>query len=300
MKIKFDELKKFLSSDFEKKLLIEVENNLNSKSKIRFSNFAYAMRELIDIVLLRLAPNNNVKQCCWYEVPEIADGRDVSREQRIKYAIQGSLSDTILEIIDLEIDEDIKSMNKYISKVLSKYTHISEKLFNLNQSEVMQNAYDFDRKIRVFIKKTEEVVNLIEGKFEELINDTMINEIVSMENEIVLNELDILSTHSTIDDISDVCLKINNMSSHIISYTIHGNICVQLQYGSDGDVKRGDGSTGYITFPFTIDGECNIPEEFKQNMRISQKKFISSLSNALYESLNNHINVNVDTSKFYE
>lgn len=43
----FETLQKYLTTNFEKELFNEAINNLNSSSKIRFSNFSYVMRERI-------------------------------------------------------------------------------------------------------------------------------------------------------------------------------------------------------------------------------------------------------------
>ncbi|WP_414863271.1 hypothetical protein [Pseudomonas chlororaphis] len=42
--------------------------NLEDKqNKLRFNNFAYAMRELARHVLKRLAPDDKVLKCAWYK-----------------------------------------------------------------------------------------------------------------------------------------------------------------------------------------------------------------------------------------
>ena len=92
----FNNLENMLTNNFEKILLEEAINNLNSNSKIRFSNFAFVIRELIDIVLTRLAKDEDITNCSWYELPQNTE-RKVIRAQRIRYIIQGGFEENIFE-----------------------------------------------------------------------------------------------------------------------------------------------------------------------------------------------------------
>jgi len=77
---------KYLETDFEKKLFEATINNLlDIHNPLRYNNFSYVMRELLDHILKRLAPDECVKKYIWYTPP--ASEREVVRSQRIKYAI---------------------------------------------------------------------------------------------------------------------------------------------------------------------------------------------------------------------
>jgi len=89
------------------------------------------------------------------------------------------------------------------------------------------------------------------------------------------SELDSLSTHTFIDEVSDVEFDRIHIAKDSISLDGTCNISVQLQYGSDNDVERGEGavsSDSFIAkFQLEMDGNYNVE----------------------------HFEISVDTSSFY-
>ena len=61
---------------------------------LRLNHFATTLRELSRIVLKRLAPDAQIKACAWYA--QIRGQPDVTRHQRITYAVQAGLLDTFV------------------------------------------------------------------------------------------------------------------------------------------------------------------------------------------------------------
>lgn len=113
-------------------------------------------------------------------------------------------------------------------------------------------------------------------------------EIVNIENmltQIMLeelpDELDELSTHTTLDEVSDIDLDEIIIDGKSIFVKGNGVVSVELQMGSDGDQKRGDGFKSNDNFPF----DFNITLEYndKNELHIIE---IDTLK--------------VDTSSFYE
>lgn len=59
---------------------------------LRVNNFATGLRELSRILLYDLAPEKDIKACCWYEEEKNKDGAVIiTRAQRIKYAVHAGL-----------------------------------------------------------------------------------------------------------------------------------------------------------------------------------------------------------------
>ena len=50
---------------------------------LRFNNFAMGLRELSRIVLHDLAPDADIKVCCWYQEEKNKDGAVVFTRQRL-------------------------------------------------------------------------------------------------------------------------------------------------------------------------------------------------------------------------
>lgn len=130
-------MEEILESEFEVELFKAATYNLNQKeNKLRYNNFAYSIRELSRHFLYRLAPEENVKHCSWFK-EETEDGKP-TRTQRIKYAIQGGISDNMLNLLGFDsnnLNEEIRAIKKTIDS-LSKYTHINPETFDIDSKDV--------------------------------------------------------------------------------------------------------------------------------------------------------------------
>ena len=162
-----DELKKkllpYLKTDFEKDLLDAALWNLGeTDNKLRLNNFAYAMRELTRHFLERLAPDDQVRHAPWFinEVP--GNPSMITREQRIKYAVQGYLSDEYREkVLKLELQEVSKKLRDSINK-LSKYTHVNPDTFDVDSVFITDISYNIMEVTLIFfmtIDKANQLVN---------------------------------------------------------------------------------------------------------------------------------------------
>lgn len=129
-------------------------------------------------------------------------------------------------------------------------------------------------KFKIIIARSPKEKNIQIAGFEELFFNYLINDFPS--------ELDELSTHTTIETVSD--LEIHDLivnSGNEINVIGQGVVEVRLQYGSDGDERRGDGHYQYESFPF----------EFDLNLSYNpQKKLI----------VNESSSINIDTDSFYK
>lgn len=103
--MEIERIKNLLYSDFELELFEASLRNLrDNQNKLRFNNFAYSIRELSRHIQHNLAPDEEVINCVWYR-NETGDVGKLSRGERVKYAIQGGLTNNFVdtEILELEI-----------------------------------------------------------------------------------------------------------------------------------------------------------------------------------------------------
>jgi Holliday junction resolvase len=79
------------------------------------------------------------------------------------------------------------------------------------------------------------------------------------------DELDLLSTHTTIDEIVDVDIDEISINGKSILIKGDGVVSVELQYGSDGDQLRNDGfkTTDNYPFEFELTLEYNLNKELE-------------------------------------
>lgn len=95
---------------------------------------------------------------------------------------------------------------------------------------------------------------IIEG-FEELLLNYLISNMPY--------ELDEISTHTTVDNISDVEIhELHLKEKNVMKITGFGVIDVELQFGSGGDQRRGDGYIAFDSFPFDFNLEMELLEQY--------------------------------------
>jgi len=252
---------KYLETDFELNLLKSCHSNLmDVDNSLRFNNYAYSLRELSRHLLSRLAPNEKVLKCKWYK-NEIAGKVDrITRNQRIKYAIQGGLSDSFIEDeLVLDISETKKKLKDAIN-LLSKYTHINKDTFNIDKLTVDKHVGEINSAFGELFSDIEFCRNEIISGIESAVDDALIERTVDD----VIEDIDELSTHHTIETI-DYDIKVKTISDSEILFDVSGSIDVLQQYGSDGDLRRGDGHEMSNSFPYSVELECPVDKisEFK-------------------------------------
>ena len=66
------------------------------------------------------------------------------------------------------------------------------------------------------------------------------------------SQVDELATHITLDEVADVDISSVDIGKELIHVSGSGNVSYELQYGSDSDMRHGDGSRFTESFPFTF------------------------------------------------
>jgi len=245
----------FLETEFEKELLkASFKNLLDMDNKLRFTGFSIGVRELSRNILVRLSPDEKVLKCKWYknEIKDKPNG--ITRGQRVIYAVQGGLNDTF---VSKELGLDLVRLNKSVKEAietLNKYVHVNEKTIGLSESEI-------DKYVKIIIEAFVKLFLTIKECRENLISrleDSIDKELIDHSVSEIIDKIDILATHYWVEHISSEkhkVIEINN--SHILIET-NGIIEVKLQYGSGGDMKRGDGLQTYDSFPFHCQLSCKV------------------------------------------
>ena len=147
----------------------------------------------------------------------------------------------------------------------------------------------FSLLILVFYRMREEKESSVERNFikEFTQTDTSINKYKKYPGSITLDgidkllydyliedipsDLDCLSTHTTIGDVSDISFSSVEISEGGINISGNGLIEVELQYGSDGDIRREEGMAGSKEFPFIFN--IIISTDLKQIIEVNDMSF---------------------------
>ena len=97
---------------------------------------------------------------------------------------------------------------------------------------------------------------------EEALDDSVVDAMVSDS----LAELDELATHFSLDEVYVHQTVVHMIGSETIIYRATGSVDVTLQWGSNGDLRRGDGMELDQSFPFYCDIETPLDEPWDLRM----------------------------------
>lgn len=236
-----------LAPGFEQKLFLAAIANVDDTSnKLRLNNFAYSMRELIRAALERLAPDAEVANAPWFVPNDKKHPQKVTRSQRIKYAIQGWLSDDYVNnTLRIDHEDNDKNLRKNIDE-LSKYTHVSESTFNIEPVKITKLALDVLYNVQLFLVNVAETRCRVQRAAIDCIDKEMIEEFYCK----IKEDIDILATHHEILAYMVTDITQRSQDNESITMDVKGRILVRLQWGSDGDMRRGDGYETELSFPF--------------------------------------------------
>ncbi|MCG9655163.1 hypothetical protein [Vibrio vulnificus] len=239
-------IESLLSEGFERDLLEAAFINLNTPNALRFNNFAYAMRELLRHVLHRLAPKEALEACNWFE-PDSTSKNGVTRKHRIKYAIQGGLSDFMMRQ-KLGIDYVGDVVQELVTQIngMSKFTHIEIDTFDIGDDEVERLAKECLAATTDFISTMHDTHREVCDHLGEAIDMALLSRIFEESVEEIME----LSTHQHIDDIYHDSVNVKEIGPKSLTLDVLGQLDCELQYGSSSDMRRGDGATISESFPF--------------------------------------------------
>jgi hypothetical protein len=241
---------------------------------LRFNNFATGLRELTRIVLHDRAPEKDVKGCCWFK-QQFNEGKPIiTRAQRVQYAIQAGLPEDFVEnTLGIDVKSTLKEFKGIIDE-LNKFTHVEKETFDTDEDVAVQLAdvalEMFDSLLRTIDDCRSEVRTALEDAARDALNDEMISNMVE--------DLDVLSTHSTVDQAHVEEFKLRSMGPKLLNFHGSGSVDCDLQYGSDSDNERGDGVRSSASFPLTCEFEADISSPLDLEVK----------------------NLSVDNSSFYE
>ena len=253
------QIEKILRSDFEKQLFEASLKNLEDENNaLRYHNFCYSIRELSRHFLNSLSSEEFVLKCPWFAVE--TDNGKPTRSQKIKYAIQGGLTDELLEELGFDIEE-LKNIIKEIKSTidsLSRYTHINPENLILTEEQIKIKSEEvlktFEKFVNTIIDYKESLKSFLDGEIEEHMIDTIISN--SYEN------IDCLAPHYSLEygEVSEYhIIEINDKE---IIVNVYGYLNVTLEYGSRNERANDDGLDISQSFPFETQIRYEISDKF--------------------------------------
>ncbi|WP_121120187.1 hypothetical protein [Croceibacterium ferulae] len=239
--------------DFSKRVMQGAARVLEDRDNpLRLNLFATASRIFLEHLMGTLAPKAEVEQCWWYVAPEDTDGP--TRAQRIRFCLRGGLADSF--VID-ELGLDPRPLEARLIRAygaLSKHVHGREET-------VIADANVQDREASAIVTA---IGNFLTGYWDaraqliEPISESLDSSAVdALLSETILS-VDELASHHSVEDVYVHETRVEAIGATSIRYRATGIVDVVLQWGSNSDLRNGDGAESEQTFPFVCTFEVPV------------------------------------------
>lgn len=248
MMVQQDELLNRLQIDFHKDLLEAALMSLKEiHNPTRFNNFCSTFREVVRHVLHELAPISEIKKCQWY-VPNEQSKDGLTRADRINYIVHGGISpEYVLDVLGLNIAHERKVLLKIIND-LSKYTHVNPSTFNLPQEHSERIANDACQALLKLLCLSDDARDALVIAIGEFVDDAVVSEVMQE----TVSAVDEIATHHSIEEVGVEGLEVISVNATEVVFIAHGYLEAGLQWGSNSDVRNGNGAVMSENFPLTL------------------------------------------------
>ncbi|KRD27899.1 hypothetical protein ASE36_18955 [Rhizobium sp. Root274] len=226
----------------------------DATNPLRLNFHSTAIRILYEHLMDSYSPIEEVMKAAWYK-PEKDDGKP-TRGQRIKFAVQGGLSDAL---VSQQLSIDVAPLRKRLLDAvdqLSKQVHGRENTLVSDPDEQDAIAVASAQAMASFLDLLAECRAAVIEPIEERLDETAVDEIVNSS----LAEIDELASHFSLEEVYVNHTRVAAIRHDAIVYRAEGTVSVILQWGSNSDVRRGDGAELDQRFPFTAEVEVPISD----------------------------------------
>lgn len=216
----------------------------DNDNPLRLNFFSTAMRILFEHIMETLSPEDQVVRTSWFK-PERPEGK-ATRWQRLMFAIQGGLSETFVKE---ELKVDLPPLRRRLLDSfdeLSRHVHGRENTIIRDKSEQDVVVGRTAAAMGAFLDTIHECREAVLTPIAEALDNAAIEALLSE----TIMEVDELASHHSLDDVSVERVTVREIGLDTITYLVTGWVEVTLQWGSNSDVRRGDGVEVGQSFPF--------------------------------------------------
>jgi hypothetical protein len=205
---------------------------------------AEAMRILSEHIMDTSSPEDQVVRASWFK-PERPEGKP-TRWQRVTFSIQGGLSETFVRE---ELKVDLPPLRKRLLDSvdeLSQHVHARENTIIRDQSEQDTVVGRTVAAMGAFLDALHECREAVLTPTAEALDDAAVDALLSE----TIVEVDELATHHSVEEIYIDSVTVHTIGVDSITYQVTGSAEVTLQWGSNSDLRRGEGAEAGQSFPF--------------------------------------------------
>lgn len=216
----------------------------DNENPLRLNFFSTGMRILFEHLIDTLSPEDEVVRTSWFKA-EREDGKP-TRGQRVLFAIQGGLSETFVKD-ELKVDlPPLRTRLLTAFAELSKHVHGNENTIIRGQSEQDIVAERTVAAMGAFLDALRECRDAVLMPIAETLDSAAVDALLSDS----MLEVDELAPHFSVDEMYVEDVVVSAIGAEKITYRVTGSVEVTLQWGSNSDVRRGDGAESSQSFPF--------------------------------------------------
>jgi hypothetical protein len=216
----------------------------DAENPLRLNFFSTGMRILFEHLMDTLSPEDEVVKTSWFTA-ERDDGKP-SRGQRVLFAIQGGLSEVFVKE---KLKVDLPPLRKRLTTAfaeLSKHVHGNENSIILDQTEQDKVAARTAVSMGACMDALRECREAVLKPIAEALDSAAVDALLSD----AMLEVDELATHFSVDELYVESVAVSAIGADMITYRVTGSVEVTLQWGSNSDLRRGDGAESSQSFPF--------------------------------------------------
>jgi hypothetical protein len=227
----------------------------DEENPLRLNFFSSAMRILFEHMMDTLAPSDQVIQSSWFKREE-GESDKPTRSERILFAIQGGLSDEFVQQ-ELQIDT-LPLRSRLLSTIdeLSKHIHGRGNTIIRDQSAQDEIASATVAAMGAFLDALRECRAAVLEPIAEALDNAAVDALITD----TLSDVDEIASHYSLDEVNVGDAVVHSIGPENIIYRVTGSVAVTLQWGSNSDVRRGDGIELAESFPFYCDIEVPLSE----------------------------------------
>ncbi len=217
----------------------------DKSNPIRGNLVASALREVFGHIVHTLAPDVEVRKCTWFE--QAKDTKTVTRRQKARYIVQAGLPASFVEDdLKLEIDDYVSPLLDAFND-LNKATHVRAETIVAKGKEVRLLVESVLAGLLDLLNAASHARSDLEHRVSETMHHAVFDSLIAE----TIQELDELSTHTTVDGHFIERVEVSELNSEQVVYQISGEVEVELQYGSNSDVRNDIGVRIGDSYPYT-------------------------------------------------
>jgi len=244
------------------------------ENPLRYISTAHVLRELLREVLAHFSPDTSILEASYFVPdPDPSAHLGITRKHRAIFAVYGYVNPSVLsKTLSYEVDNIASRIAKHV-RLLSDFAHPRAETIARPDAEGDALVHST---LQLFIDLLKAVDN---GKLEltDCLQADLSLNLANLFTNDFFDELDQLSSHTRPTDAEVLDVIVTRVARNNVYFAGSGSVYCDLQYGSDGDCRRGDGSEWADSFPFTFKGYADTktltPEVSNEDVLIDVSKY---------------------------